>query len=261
MLHWLQPNTPRRISFFIELTIVSVLFHAVIFFMLFFCYLGSDSGYHITLGAPCVDLADIVVMPFTASAVQSVQPKPKVVPSREAPAKKAMPKKRVPTTSIKKVPVQKKVDAQKKAEPQEKRVAQPEKKVEPKKSPEKALQKEVKKTLQPSAAPAIDHATKKVPVLQEQPAVVSQKEYDALELQQLLQEELELHWQPPAGLAPDLSCEVKVFLDRQGSIKQLDFVAPSGVLIYDIHAQSTLMALQYPKQTWGKQLTVTFKQT
>ncbi len=225
MLHWLQPNTPRRISFFIELIIVSVLFHTVAFCMLFFHYVGSDSGYHISLGTTYVDLADIVVVPFTPSAVQPVQPQPRPA-APKVPIKKVLPKKRAPTTSIKKLPENKKVVPKKQPEPQKKKVAQPVKKVE-----------------------------------QKTPPIMSQKEYDTLALQQSLQEELETHWQPPTGLAKDLSCEVKVSLDRQGSIKQLDFIVPSGVLIYDIHAQSTLIALQYPKQTWGKQLTVTFKQT
>jgi len=252
MLHWLQPNTPRRISFFIELIIVSVLLHAILFFGLFFCYLSSGPEHHITLGAPCAHLANVVVMPFIVPIEQSVQSesKPRVTTAHKALPEKSGPKKRAPTTSIKKMPATKKIAPKKHLVSQEKKVQQSIKREEPKvieskkieqvKISEKALPKEIQK---------------------EQSAVVSQIEFDAIELQQLLQEELEVHWQPPAGLASDLSCEIKVSLTYQGAVKQLDLVSPSGVLVYDIHAQSTLMELHYPKQTWGKQLTVTFKQT
>jgi len=256
MLHWLQLNTPRRVSFFIELILFSLLLHVVILGMFFYCYLKSDLGYHITLGSSRVDLAEIVVMPFGSPVHMAQQ-----APSKQVlTPKRVAQKKPVAATTIKNS-VPQKTAVPKKA-PQ-KKAAPPLKKIEPKKAEQK---KEVpqKKLHAAEAAKKNEPIKAQSDVPAEQvksspPSIVSQKEYDILELQNLLQEELEHHWQPPEGLAPDLSCQVRVSVGN-GAVEELDIVAPSGVLIYDIHAQSTLMALQYPKQTWGKQLTITFKQ-
>jgi len=267
MLHWLQLNTPRRVSFFIELIAVSVLFHAITIFALFFWHARNDPGCHIILGLPSVDLADIVVVPFSEPPVH--EPVQKAQTVSQPSSKKSVPRQKSPArTSLKKAPV-KKVVPKKKPAPQKKVAQAPVKKAAPKKVEQKVeqkkestpIKKDQKKPVpkkQEPAAPAKE--VKQDTISESNQMAVSPKEYDALELQQLLQEELERHWQPPEGLAQDLSCEVKIVVG-QGAVEQLDVVAPSGVLIYDVYAQSTLMALQYPKQTWGKQLTVTFKQT
>ena len=61
---------------------------------------------------------------------------------------------------------------------------------------------------------------------------VTQKEYDVLELQQLLQEELQELWQPPAGLSKDLSCEVAISLDTYGKVKKLQLAFTKNQLMY-----------------------------
>lgn len=189
--------------------------------------------YHIVFNNSPIDLVDMIVAPC-ASAAQSPEPS-----SSKQQETKAV------TNLAPIVPASKKesmiTPAPKKREA--KKVA-PAKKVEKK---EVATQR----PLQPSQSKPIHQQQK----------VVTQKEYDALALQQLVQEELQHYWQPPSGLSKDLLCEMAIELDGQGSIKQLACVRSSGVLVYDIHAQSVLLQVCYPKETWGKQLTIMFKQT
>lgn len=88
---------------------------------------------------------------------------------------------------------------------------------------------------------------------------VGQVEWDALQVQEQIQQELEQHWNPPMGLNGDATCQIKVVIDWSGIIKQVTTQISSGVLAFDIHARSTVFAMHFPKVAWGKELILHFK--
>lgn len=240
MLHLLQPNIPNRNRFLLQLIIVSALFHVGIGILLLYVQTNQQL-YQIIFNNNPIDLVDMIVSPCASAAVQASAPfvapcpvaKPvtQIAPVLQAPKKEEaapLPKK----TKAKIPPIEKKI---------EKKVAP----TTPKKIATKKNIVEQKKPVQP---------------IQPIKKVVTQKEYDALALQELVQEELQQYWQPPSGLSNNLLCEMAIELDIHGAIKQLECVRSSGVLMYDIHAQSVLLQVRYPKETWGKQLTIMFKQ-
>lgn len=242
MLHLLQPNIPNRNVFLLQLIAVSALFHLGFGIMLLYVQ-TEQQLYHVVFNNSPIDLVDMIVSPC-ASAAQLPASSPSKQSERKSITNLApivpVPKKEPIIT-----PAPKKMEAKK---------GDPAKKVERKGAmPTPAQKKEVatQPPLQPSQSKPIHQQQK----------VVTQKEYDALALQQLVQEELQHYWQPPSGLSKDLLCEMAIELDGQGSVKQLACVRSSGVLVYDIHAQSVLLQVCYPKETWGKQLTIMFKQT
>ena len=81
-----------------------------------------------------------------------------------------------------------------------------------------------------------------------------------LQMQQDVQCEVERCWKPPVGLCKDLLCEVRVQIDEQGVIKYAKVDKVSGVLVYDVNARSTVLAMNFPKSAWGKELVLHFKQ-
>lgn len=243
MLHWLQLSIPRNVLFFIELTIVSVLFHSLV--MLFFCFYSwyHDVSYAIILTTTEVELRDLTMSPCAFMPQKSFVKASATMPAQKkvAPVRKKTSLSHTVSSPLpeKKIP-EKKAPLEKKTQPMPPKV--PVQKKQENKTREKALAQ--KENIAPST-----------------PLKVTEQEYDALMMQQLLQEELALHWQPPDGLSHDLSCEVKVALDNRGGVKKVDIIKASGVLVYDIHAQSTMMTLCYPPSAWNKEITITLKQT
>lgn len=67
-------------------------------------------------------------------------------------------------------------------------------------------------------------------------------------------------WKPPVGIADECVCDVLIALDAQGKIKDVKVVKSSGVLIYDIAARNALQEAKLPKWTFGRTITISFKQ-
>lgn len=236
MLHLLQPNIPNRMLLLIKLMGISLLLHVMVGALFLYNQMHAPLP-AIIIGCACIDLADVAINTQTkTAAVPLQQAPPKIQPTKSTKAATCMhnavplPQKK-PVTNIKTKPsITKPLPVAQKKIPEQKKIIHTQQK-------------------------------KSLPVAQEvQKKSVNQKEYDALVLQQKIQEILQEYWQPPSGLATDLSCSIAVALDKQGKVKAVDFVHSSGVIMYDIHAQSTVMQARYPKETWGQQLTITFKQ-
>ncbi|HEV2601257.1 MAG TPA: hypothetical protein VGT41_03085 [Candidatus Babeliales bacterium] len=89
---------------------------------------------------------------------------------------------------------------------------------------------------------------------------IGQAERDAAQMQLLIQQEVEKHWRPPVGLSAHLECDVqvKVGWDRKAELVLIQ--KPSGVLVYDIHARTAVVAMQFPHMACGKELCIHFKQ-
>lgn len=223
MLHLLQPNTPDNTRYIFKGFVGALILHGV--FVLGLCVVQTHADvYTITLSTSTID---IVTLPADV-CVQAV-PEHKKQPINQA---------NIVPGAVKKTPI-KKTAAIKKQQPLQKKQVLAQKNILPQSSQTQRSSTSEKKT---------QH-------------IVSQKEQDMYELQQALQEELQMHWHPPTGLSKDLLCEISIQLDAKGHVHHYDFVTASGVLVYDIHAQATIMQMHYPHYAWGKQLTITFKQT
>jgi len=86
------------------------------------------------------------------------------------------------------------------------------------------------------------------------------REVEAHRRQVLLQKELAKCWKPPIGVPHDCVCEIKVVVNWNGIVKELDVAKSSGVLMYDVTARSALHTMKMPAWSKGKSLTITFKQ-
>ncbi len=74
-----------------------------------------------------------------------------------------------------------------------------------------------------------------------------------------LQQELAKHWQPPVGIAHECVCAITAQIDRQGKIENIIIDDSSGVLMFDVAARTAMLAMELPRWTWGKSLSITFK--
>lgn len=96
---------------------------------------------------------------------------------------------------------------------------------------------------------------KNVPKVQKK---ISTNELRALNIQQAIAQQLNLHWQPPAGFADDVQATVAITLTYNGEVDDITMKESSGVPAFDIHARSTLYAMEFPRACWGKKITITF---
>lgn len=90
---------------------------------------------------------------------------------------------------------------------------------------------------------------------------VGQHEYAALEVQKLIQQEAQRCWKSPIGVGSDVSCQVVVCVDHNGSVKDITLAQQSGVVMYDVHARQAVSRMQFPRGAWGKEVVVYFKQS
>jgi len=89
---------------------------------------------------------------------------------------------------------------------------------------------------------------------------IGQAERDAILMQELIQQEIEERWRPPVGLSKELVCDIKVVVGWNGKAERVEIEKASGVLVYDIQARATVLAMNFPKLACGKQLCMHFKQ-
>jgi hypothetical protein len=157
----------------------------------------------------------------------------------------------VNTPSPKKVPDIKKVEAAKPV-------------ITPIKEPVKEIAKnEIKKECprENNIAKALDIEQKITPVIPENAQVSDNyRHVEALRMQAQLQKEIVQTWKPPIGVSPDCSCDVSFFVTTTGTLNHIKMVQPSGVMMFDISARQALCATKMPHWTYGKTITITFKQ-
>lgn len=88
---------------------------------------------------------------------------------------------------------------------------------------------------------------------------LTKQEFDALHIQQKLQECLFDLWTPPAGIPSGTVCEVLVTVGWDGVILETEFLRKSDILMYDLSVQETFEQVTFPHEVWGKQITIAFK--
>jgi outer membrane biosynthesis protein TonB len=126
-----------------------------------------------------------------------------------------------------------------------------------------------KKVVKPVAKKVVQQQKqKKVPVkkvvkpkVEEQKEVkyVTRKEFDAVMLEQALQEAIVQVWAPPAGMDSSLVCNVALTIDWDGKLLEAKVEESSGILVYDIAVEHAIDQLVLPRQLWGKTVRVAFK--
>ena len=88
---------------------------------------------------------------------------------------------------------------------------------------------------------------------------LTKQEFDALQIQQKLQECLFDLWTPPAGIPSGIFCEALVTIGWDGAILETQFLKKTDILMYDLSVQETLEQVIFPHEVWGKQITIAFK--
>lgn len=131
---------------------------------------------------------------------------------------------------------------------------------EPKKELEKPVAAPIQNLLPPVAGAVADANAKNVPMPDENVLYVTQQEFDELQKEENLRNEVSHCWQCPPGLSDDLSCVVKISIDHEGAVADVSIDSSSGVLIFDTSARMALSTFTPPAWAYGKSLLITFKQ-
>jgi outer membrane biosynthesis protein TonB len=267
MLRWQRKNMLRfafaaRLSFFI------VLMHAVV--LLVFCMYSvsvHDELSVIASGSYLIG-ADIIVVPFkknveqvAAAVMQPVVQKSSsdttvIKDLQKAEPKQAGPKKAEPEQHA--LPLKNEVEHKPVPEPVKipENIEQEIKAVEKPQVNESNTQKDrpmpVKKAVVPPAKKPIASA----PVT---PQYIGTRQLHTMQIQQAIVEQINRHWQPPAGFDPDIEVILVVRVGTDGNVSEVDTQQSSGVFAYDVHARSAVYEMHFPKACWGKSITIAFK--
>ncbi|MFI5333473.1 MAG: TonB C-terminal domain-containing protein [Candidatus Babeliales bacterium] len=255
------------------------LLHGIMLCMLFLVYRGSVDNYLIYT-ASALTTQHVILLPLhkvvgskqmaatppISTPVFSALDTQSDVVERQAPAERA-----TKTTTLVSTPKSK---SMKKKSPKKSKKTVRNKKKKNKKEIKNKKTKETPKLEKKAAEPKPVEKKEDVKPVVEQPMVesqvamsvpadaqsaiyVGQLEYEALQLQEAVQGELQNHWKPPIGHA-GLTCIVRVILDWQGVIVDSVVEQSSGVLMFDMSAEQAINAMVFPKMAWGKQMTITF---
>lgn len=274
---WLlqHKNIHKRNLLWLKIFALCLIAHSIVLFWIFCVYHDKAYIHAITINKNFDYSVPIIFKPYTAppTVAAKIVSTPVVATKLNAPAaqRSVVAKKSAnkPTTQIKTssfvktstdkaalVKTEEKPKAEEKAivpaEPIQPTVAT--KKVEPEKPIAVTNTPKIEDTA--SKAPNVEHNT--VPAK----AQISHdfREVEALRRGAQLQKELVQKWQPPIGISPDCFCEISFFVDKKGAIHQLKMVKSSGVIMFDISARQALFAMKMPQWTYGKPLTISFKQ-
>lgn len=90
--------------------------------------------------------------------------------------------------------------------------------------------------------------------------VLGREELAAFKMYQAIQGEISQHWKPPVGLSLDLECSIRASVSNSGLIDKVVVEKSSGVLTYDMSARMAFVNAQMPKEVYGKEIILNFKQ-
>lgn len=82
--------------------------------------------------------------------------------------------------------------------------------------------------------------------------IVALTPQDALYL--ALQEEIMRNWHPPVGVDIITPCELKVILDDQSRVSNVEMIQSSGVLMYDVTVRASVASVIFP--SWARNKTI-----
>jgi hypothetical protein len=135
--------------------------------------------------------------------------------------------------------------------------------VEKKLAPEeKVPEKTPEQVAEPAANNLMDKAVTAEQENVQEELVVSFGSWGTIEQEEVaeLYKELSENWRPPAGIAEDCECTMKLHIGWDQTLIELETIKTSGVLMYDVSVRSALQKIVLPLWTRGKNLTITFRQ-
>lgn len=248
--------------------------HGFILCLLFLVYRGSVENYLIYTSS-VLTTQNVILLPLhkvvgakNVPASQITSPVAQSVDTHSDVVERQLPREReTKATTLTSTSKNKKTKNKKKKSPKKSKKAthkkNKHKKEKPKKTKEqpkqekKVEEKKEEKIVEQPVGAADNQVAMSVAADAQSAVYVGQLEYEALQLQEAMQRELQTHWKPPVGHA-GLTCIVRVIFDWQGAITDTVVEQSSGVLMFDMSAEQAINAMTFPKTAWGKQVTITF---
>ena len=267
---WLRKKLPKSFQLWSKLTGYVGALHLVVLFGLFFVYKGDNHSLSFTLNRHIDLSAAVVFLPLQKRAgianVAGNNQKP--AQAAEQPVIKKAEEKAPKTAKAKKESSYAKATEDKKATtcmataPSKKKakskpkklVAQ--KKEEPKKEIEPEPEAKKVEELLPLATTA-DVANAQVGT--ENIQYLGQLDLEALQMHNAINDEVGQHWSPPPGISKNAMCELNVIVGWDGAIN-FSIKESSGIPMYDVSVRSAMLKVAFPKQLWGKEFSIVFKQ-
>lgn len=71
-----------------------------------------------------------------------------------------------------------------------------------------------------------------------------------------IQSAIQQCWTVPVGIGAGVSCQMRVAVSDQGAAQSVTIDKGSGVLVYDSCARRALLQVEYPKEVFGKTITI-----
>lgn len=230
MLLWQRKSKPKH-AFAFRIACLIIVVHLLILCILCISSMGVYGDLSVVASQQYLIGADILVVPFQ-------KPAPKKIFVPQKPVSQPI---RRETSVVQDVqaPIKKNIPDQKKQTPK------------PTPIPEKPkAQQQVPAAAKPAEQPKVTPE-----VLQQQ---ISTHEMRTMHIQQAIVEQLQQHWQPPAGLQPESETILVVRIDCRGNINEIQTQQSSGIFAYDVQARSAVYAMQFPKACWGSMVTIAF---
>jgi outer membrane biosynthesis protein TonB len=277
MLPWLPKKLNKRQLFFCKLLMLIFVCHVIFLAAYFIC--SRSKVMTIKMQMPRVDFSrPITVIPFvrrTGQLNRLVQGSSKNKVAVKKTSSKNVPKKIAPPLKKKKAVVVKKAQPQKKSSPKKEQKKEV-KKVEPQKKTDtngekkggqvekanKKVEEDVGKRLKQDGAVAEKGGAVASPSVENsdnnEPIVLGQEEFEALNVYQDVHRELSTHWHPPSGLHPKQPMIVLVGIDKFGKSCSMSVEQSSGVLVYDVAARMAVGKAVFSQQLWGQYIRLHF---
>lgn len=267
---WLRKKLPKSFQLWSKLIAYVGGLHLLALFALFFVYKGDyhsfsfDLNHHIDLGAAVVFLPlqkkaqesnEIGGCTQKQTMTQEIQP----IEKKELKITSVKPEKATTLTTIK--TPKKKIKSSKK---NKKATTQKKNKQS---EPAQKDPKPIKEIPQPIETKPIDQmplSTINTDAVQtytgfENVQYLGQLDLEALQVQEAVASEIHKHWSPPPGISKKAVCELDILVSWEGMVN-FTLKKSSGIAIYDISARSAMLKVSFPKQLWGKQFLIAFKQ-
>ena len=248
---WLQSISPKIKSFLAQILILSIALHLIFLFSVFFVYRGDNLNLVIKSNLQSSNIP-IVFMPFQKTVTGGLKnlnrmskinsnKKEKVVIQNKVNTNLQSKSKKIEKKVVAKPDIVKKMEAKKDTK---------EKLIEKKKVVEEEL---IKSDIKPESC---QNEKIQEAVLNEQ-VILGRKDMEILELQNYVRQEICNSWKPPAGLPKNLECIVKIAVDMQGKITQLNIEKSSKSLVYDLSIKRDIVKVSLPKEVWGQEILLT----
>lgn len=255
MLVWRRIAWHKRYTFFSKLLFLNLMLHGLALFTMLFWYRGEN--FTQTINFDVRDLA-VVFLPFEKAVKQSVRAVSGSAAKAETAAEESVKETKALRGAVlvseakkeKKQAKQKKLTVAKKEKKKiEKKVV--EKKVEPLKVEPPVEEKTV---VAQAEVPQAENAAPGA----EEVLYLGQEDLGTFELHEMLHDEIERAWRPPAGLACGKFCKVRVLISWQGKAEEIVFEESSRVLAFDTSVRQALLTMKFPKSAYGKELILPF---